>query len=473
MKIALIITTYNRPEMLMHLLDDIEKQKGEHTIKINIVNDKSDKDYSRVRYRLDDTNTFRYNFAESAQHCGKVNYWCLVDYLFKILKENNFDYLIQIPDDVRLTDHFFDEAIRLYNSIKNSHKACLNLLNDYGRNGMNLWTGTSIRHMGEVMETGWVDMCYIADKRFLSALDYEIKEVSQVWTTSENHSSGVGMQISLRLKEAGLSMYQVKSSLVIHGAHESVMHPNHRKGVPLITNHIKDHITATMATMPERMNACEEVVVSLLPQVTELQVYLNNFDYVPEFLLNSKIKILKSQECSGDLGDAGKFYLSSEIKGYHFTVDDDIIYPSDYCQRMVESIEQYKRKCIITLHGRKFLSMPVQSYYHCEAHVAQCTKGYKHDNFIHIPGTGVMAYHTDTMKFDISMFRTSNMADIWAAVAAQSKGIPFIAMKHTDAWIKLSRLIDDSRSIYYACHKSDKFQTDIVNAVDWKLNTVL
>ncbi len=454
--------------MLLRLLEDIRKNKGNHEIKVNIVNDKSDKSYASVLEYLRKV-TYKYDYAESSEHFGRTNYWQLVDYLFKQLMASEFDYMIQLPDDIRLTGGFFDEAIRLWNYVNDPRKACLNLLNDYGRDGKNIWTGTEIRSLGDVMETGWVDMCYIAEKKFLEALNYDLKEVNRLWTNNENHSSGVGMQISIRIKEAGLRMYQVKKSLVIHGPHESVMHPNHRKTVPLITNHAGDTIIASMATMPERMNSCEQTIKTILPQVSELQIYLNNFDYVPQFFIQTKIRLFKSQDHCGDLGDVGKFFLASDIKGYHFTIDDDILYPLDYCQRMIACIEKYERKCIITLHGRRFKTLPVGSYYHNDAEVFQCLKSQKEDAAIHVPGSGVMAYHTDTIRFSLSAFRTSNMADIWVAIAAQAKGIPVMVKRHEAGWIKLSSITDESRSIYHACNKNDQFQTGIVNGVDWKL----
>jgi len=454
--------------MLLQLLADIDKQKGAHAITVNIINDRSGKDYTSVVSYLKGIKTFRYSFAETTDHCGKAQYWILVDFLFK-LQKTKFDYLIQIPDDIRLTPKFFDTAIGFWEGITDKRKACLNLLNDYGREGKNVWTGTKIKDMGSVLETGWVDMCYIAGKMFLDALDYKVTPVSQVWTASENHSSGVGMQISLRLRDKGMHIYQVKKSLVIHGPHQSVMHPNHRQQFPIISNHISDRITASMATMPERMNACEQVVASILPQVNELQIYLNSFDFIPEFLKNEKIKLFKSHQHAGDIGDVGKFYDASRISGYHFTIDDDIIYPADYCSQMIACIEQYKRECIVTIHGRMFKTMPVDSYYHNNAEVYHCAKGQQKDFYIHIPGTGVMAYHTDTIRFNVDMFQTSNMADIWTAVAAQANGVPVLAMKHLTGWIKLAK-IDESRSIYSSCNKNDKVQTEIVNAVAWKLH---
>jgi hypothetical protein len=154
----------------------------------------------------------------------------------------------------------------MYESIEDENIACLNLMNDFTRDGKNMWTGKEVITYDEYMNTGWVDMCcYIAGRKYLNALNGRVTPVERSWAGREGKSSGVGMQVSRRLHQMGLSMYQVKKSMIIHDDHESVMHPGHRLEVPLISNH--ETVTATMATIPARINACEEVIRSILPQV--------------------------------------------------------------------------------------------------------------------------------------------------------------------------------------------------------------
>jgi len=74
-----------------------------------------------------------------------------------------------------------------------------------------------------------------------------------------------------------------------------------------------------MATMPSRVNSLFETVKSLLPQVTELHVYLNEFDNVPAFLSNPKIKVYRSQDEVGDLGDVNVAGVSGTPLLYYST----------------------------------------------------------------------------------------------------------------------------------------------------------
>jgi hypothetical protein len=183
-----------------------------------------------------------------------------------------------------------------------------------------------------------------------------------------------------------------------------------------------------------------------------------------------KIKFVHSQLAAGDLGDVGKFYQVEKVNGFHFTIDDDIVYPHDYCKRMIDSIEKYKRKCVVTCHGRRFNKFPVNSYYHSQAETFKCTSKQLRDIFIHIPGTGVMAYHTDTFRFKMGMFKASNMSDIWVGIELQKAGIPVVLISRSERWISDSRKVDRAHSIYSHCHNNDQTQTKAVNSVKWQLH---
>jgi hypothetical protein len=111
-----------------------------------------------------------------------------------------------------------------------------------------------------------------------------------------------------------------------------------------------EKIYANMATIPKRIFHLETVVNSILHQVDVLNVYLNNFEEVPWFLNNPKINVVRSQE-HGDRGDAGKFFWSDKVSGNYFTIDDDILYPADYVQRLKESLDKRGKKCAIGVHG--------------------------------------------------------------------------------------------------------------------------
>jgi len=224
-------------------------------------------------------------------------------------------------------------------------------------------------------------------------------------------------------------------------------------------------ITANMATIPARIKCLELAIGSIVNQVDQLNVYLNNFNEIPECLNHPNIKLYESQKHKGDLGDAGKFYKSDSINGYCLTIDDDIIYPADYVVSIINKIEQYDRKYAISVHGRILLA-PMNSYYkdsksvHCRAEIIS-------DTFVHVLGTGVLAYHTDTIKVSIDNFPMPNMADIWFAMLAQKQKVGLCVMEHRENWLEIMPVSDTIHDRY---KDSDSYQTTMINQIiEWKI----
>jgi len=463
MKILILITTYNRPDSLLKLLKELNEDVFSKAVHLLIFDDASTEDYSQVKDYL--TKNFMFDYFRNEKNGGRENYWQLVNAAFNEVRNHQFDYFMMIPDDVSIVDNFIFRAMQQWDSIKDNQKACLNLLNDYSRLNTTCWTAIKpklVYYNGKpVYQTGWIDMCFLATKSFFEIIDYSVYQVERIYQQNKKLSSGVGAQLSREVINARRTIYQVAKSLLIHGLHESKMHPQERVKTPLITNH--ETVTATMAAIPSRIDALKQVVASIINQVDSLEIYLNNLTYTPEFLTHPKIKYYHSAEEIGDLGDAGKFYRAHEIKGYHLTIDDDLIYPKDYVKKCVEAVEMYGRKSLISFHGRKFIKKPAVSYYRSAEIKIGCLYSQPKDERIDVPGTGVMAYHTDTIQFAIKDFEASNMADIWAAKKAKALNVPIMAIKHKFGWIKHAE-INKADTIYANCNGNDGFQTEVLNS---------
>lgn len=465
MEIIILITTFNRPESLLLLLHDIKKMQLTYRFKIIIYNDGSISNYDEVISYL--KQHFVFDYFKTDVNGGKENYWKLINICYNDLQTKNFDYFFQLPDDVRLIDNFFYKSIAAYNQINDNNKICLNLWNDVGRYKKSSWTNIPTKEIklddGSIIhKMGWIDMCFMSTKSFFELIDYKIERIERRYQLNKELSSGVGAQLSLKIQKANKSIYQVQKSFVIHLDHQSVMHPLHRVKTPLITNH--DTVTVGIASMPSRIASLRLTINSIINQVDVIIVYLNNYNSVPDYLINPKIRIVNSCDALGDLGDAGKFYKSSEAKGYYFTIDDDLIYPDDYVKTAIYAIERYKRKSIITFHGRKFENSPVKSYYRGHSKALSCLRTVNYDEEITVPGTGVMAYHTDTIQFLISDFKASNMADIWAAKKAKKLNVNIMLIRHSAAWIKETKAINFNESIYANVSFDDSYQTNVLNS---------
>lgn len=190
-------------------------------------------------------------------------------------------------------------------------------------------------------------------------------------------------------------------------------------------------ITVSIASIPSRIIPLEITINSLISQVDILNVYLNNYKNIPSFLYNKKIIVMRSQDYK-DLGDIGKFYWIDKIDGYHFTCDDDIIYPNNYIQSMIKEINKYNG--FISYHGVIF-KQPFKSFtnskttYHFRRFVGN-------DYLVNLLGTGVMGYDADIIKIPLDIFKHKNMADIFIAIFAKNKKIPCMVIKHKKNYLK-------------------------------------
>lgn len=224
---CIIITTYNRPQMLYNLLKDIQSKKNDFKVKIFVFNDGSTEKY--------DLSGFDVVHLKFFPNRGKKKYWEIIDKTFKLIKTIKSNYYIYLPDDINLIDNFFNETIRVYNKIEDSKKICLNILTD-GRVDRTNWTNFNSIHYDEYIKTQWNDLCFIAKEDFFSTLNYTINPIPlSRWQKNPNLSSGVGQQISLNLHNLGLNMYHTKKSFVFHGTHESKMNKVERHINTLIT----------------------------------------------------------------------------------------------------------------------------------------------------------------------------------------------------------------------------------------------
>ena len=262
---------------------------------------------------------------------------------------------------------------------------------------------------------------------------------------SNRASSGVGMQITQKLRALGVPMYKTSPSLSYHGDHESVMHPQLRKHQPLIANVKQPRIIVGIATFKGREKTLQKTIQSLKGQVTDIWVYDNEH---PDLI---------------DLADNGKFFKLSQIKEpcYFLTCDDDIIYPPTYVDDMVEAID--KHKCIVTHHGRILKKKNVPYYTgHTPFH---CMKRNLKELYIDVAGTGVTGWHTSYFHpKDMHNAKDLRMSDLVFSLEAKKQVKKIKLLTHQQGYLNVQN-IPLSKTIYGMEHKNDQRQTEIANEI--------
>lgn len=468
--VTVVITTYNRPQHLTRLLRSLMADAEGYTVNCLVYNDRSELSYDEIP---EGNERFKIKLINLAEHHGKRGYWRLVNRIFRDLEQVESRYFIQLPDDVEAQPGFFSETIATYEAIRNPDKICMNLYLDSSRIGKSNWTRTlpTIERYADkrVFKTGWVDMCYIAEKRFFEALRFTIDQVpSNRWQGNPRLSSGVGQQITQRLGRYG--MYQVRDCSLVSAGVPSLMNPDRPKSEDLSICQL-DPVICGVASIPARAENLRLAVNSVLPSVDELHVYLNGYAETPAFLNHPKVQVYRSQDF-GDLGDAGKFFKAGEKRAFFITIDDDIIYPADFVWKLVNELRHHRERGLrvaVGLHG-KVMARKVSRFYKDHAEQFHGASALKHSRGVHILGTGTAAFHTDDLKITIEDFNGhANMADIHFSIACQKQNVGCLVLPRPASYLTIQR-IPLHQTIWGKSHSNDQLQTEVYNRwTDWKI----
>lgn len=165
---------------------------------------------------------------------------------------------------------------------------------------------------------------------------------------------------------------------------------------------------------------------------------------------------------NNDLGACYKFLKMEQSTGYYFTVDDDILYPPHYSEFMIERYHKLNKPTIITLHGRKYKKVPIQSYYNSSYYSYHVYRDLAKNCEVHIGGTGVMMINTHNLKIPMSLFSPSEyrMADLCVARFAKANNIPIVCLRHTSTFVQQQSQDDN---IFNQERSNDKYRTQYFN----------
>lgn len=210
-------------------------------------------------------------------------------------------------------------------------------------------------------------------------------------------------------------------------------------------------ITFHLATIPARRKTLDKVLLSLFKQTIPcaIQVYFN----YPNKEKFDGVKVLPYKI---DYGDSAKFLEIQD--GFNLTVDDDIIYPPDYAERLTLNCEMMGCPCGV--HGA-IIKQRVKNYFKDRSviHFEQR----HHGSYVNMLGTGTLCFHSD-IGFSIKEIDRPNMSDCYFAVFCQKNKIPLHCVGRKQGWLKS---INYSESLW-SSRKEGAEQTKVINQVsEW------
>lgn len=470
MKIHIALTTFNRAQELKKLIEDINNESGGNEISINVYDDCSD--YNGHIFQSE----IYINWFRFTTNNGKQNYWRVIDRAFQDASQIQFDYFFLLQDDCELTNDFFNESIKQWEGIDDEKKVTLCTFvptNVYTRT---MWGGKAIDvefNNQKYIKGNYVDCIFMCPRKSLERLQYRILPISLDWERNPNQSSGVGAQMTYRFSRLKRTMYTVYSSLIKTGGIVSKMNPEERRINPL--NHLirgendseilkpkNANIYVGIASIPKRKDALYQTLKSLEKQVGKIFVALNGYESIPEYA--NEFWNVDFTLTSNEMGDANKFLQVGNVDGYYFSCDDDILYPENYVKIMLAKLGKYNGS-IVTCHGRVVTKIVEKFYKDTEQHHFQIRQS--GDLKVHIPGTGVSAFHTKDVPVKYEDFECANMADIWLGLFAQKNNIETYCIERRRNWLHIAK-IPENETIYHNYVANDSKQVELTNSIIWR-----
>ena len=223
--ILFVVFSYNRERMLLDLRYELDKQN------LLIIDDGSEwlnKDLSPCNLCNERSQIIR------TIHEGKQGFWKKWLLARQIALGTDHDYFVFLPDDVSNVDIEAIQEITKQGWTDNLF--ALNLCNtgERYRWGKHREIQEDFELAGRTwQQCDYVDGAFITNRATLTAFD--IEPVPKLWFDRPDKSSGVGYQMTMKLRAIGCPMMLPSKSLAYHGDHESVMHKNHRLITPLIS----------------------------------------------------------------------------------------------------------------------------------------------------------------------------------------------------------------------------------------------
>lgn len=228
-----------------------------------------------------------------------------------------------------------------------------------------------------------------------------------------------------------------------------------------------------MATYPARFKRLIQMLPTITKQLDRLVIYCNGYDLdgfgyllkkAKSLAGDCKVQFIDPAFADGDLRDMGKFWAWHRYRGYIFLIDDDIMYPADYCEQHIKAIEYHHN--ISTVHGRSLLKWPIETYI---GDTKSCNYKRALNEYLScdIAGTGTVAFSTNDFQppeVPVSTLRANaGMADIYFATLASTRNRDIILIPREPNWLTDATEPCKQRSLYAEMKNSDRQQVKAIN----------
>lgn len=198
-------------------------------------------------------------------------------------------------------------------------------------------------------------------------------------------------------------------------------------------------IEAGMAVIPHRFINLKQSIPGILKQVDKLYIHINKYKgETPSILNNDKIVLSTSRENKNAFMKMKG--MSSSEADYFFTMDDDILYPEDYVEKMVQEANNFGGYSVISVHGGRFNPNKKMIGFVNRRKMYSFWDAQKKTVQIMMPGNGTCCYprrtFLDLESFNEGLHKYSDIDDVYMMCWIHKNGFRIHTVKRGKGWLK-------------------------------------
>ena len=212
-----------------------------------------------------------------------------------------------------------------------------------------------------------------------------------------------------------------------------------------------------------------KTIKSLLlnPEVGTVTICCNNYtdqqwEFVGNELNDPKITLHRT---NNEKGSNEKLrFIGTGVNFYICLADDDLIYPPDYLNKLIQGCEKYNAH--VSLHGRTIPKSFIHSYYGQPIIVFRGVMTVEQDVEVDIIGCGMSIFKREfynNLNDWYDFCGTTSMDDIYVNYFAKKKGIKRIVLAHQEGYLKHKQQFPEDDYVFDKHRYNDKVQTEFIN----------
>ena len=212
-------------------------------------------------------------------------------------------------------------------------------------------------------------------------------------------------------------------------------------------------------SMYKRKDNLARIIPNILKQADVVHVNLIGYKNkaIPDVLRKGKVKVKHLDKA----GSETRFLYYNDYKdAYYFTIDDDILYPSDYSEKMIKKMKEYNDKVVCTVHGTiPNFQKKKRIWDGRKSHPFQ--KGLIGDVRVIVAGVGTSCFNTSVVKINMEDFTVPNISDAFVCTFLHKQNIPVVCIARKGGWL---RALNEYGVHIWGTHPHDKIDEIIKEA---------